>query len=89
MTARVPCPIPQAGCKPDLSRRTRILGVGARAPPEARALDLGAILTEAKVRYLMTHEYASDVVWRRNKLGLRMTADEVEALQGWMRGARN
>ena len=49
--------------------------------------DFGATLTEAEVRWLMTHEYArhaADVVWRRSKLGLRMTPDQVEALENWM-----
>lgn len=49
--------------------------------------DFGATLTETEIRWLMTHEFAQraeDVVWRRNKLGLRMTADEIAALDGWM-----
>ena len=51
----------------------------------------GATLTEAEVRYLMREEWAGsaeDVVWRRSKLGLRMTVDEVAALEAWMRTAR-
>jgi glycerol-3-phosphate dehydrogenase len=35
----------------------------------------------------MDREYArraEDVVWRRNKLGLRMAASDVEALEVWM-----
>jgi glycerol-3-phosphate dehydrogenase len=62
--------------------------MGNATSPEALGRDFGATLTEAEVRYLMTHEYAAhatDVVWRRSKLGLRMTGDEVEALEGWMR----
>jgi glycerol-3-phosphate dehydrogenase len=50
----------------------------------------GASLTEAEVRYLMEHEWArtaEDVVWRRTKLGLRMTPGEIGALDAWMRGA--
>ena len=55
--------------------------------------DFGAGLTEAEVRWLMTHEFAQtaeDVVWRRSKLGLRMTSAEIAALDDWMRaeGAR-
>ncbi|MEM0946262.1 MAG: glycerol-3-phosphate dehydrogenase [Pseudomonadota bacterium] len=49
--------------------------------------DFGAGLYECEVRWLMTHEYAQtadDVVWRRSKLGLRMTADEIGALDDWM-----
>jgi glycerol-3-phosphate dehydrogenase len=31
---------------------------------------------------------AEDVLWRRSKLGLRMTAGEVAALSDWMRRQR-
>ena len=51
--------------------------------------DFGATLTEVEVRWLMEHEFArraEDVVWRRSKLGLRLTPDEVAALDDWMRG---
>lgn len=49
--------------------------------------DFGATLTEAEVRWLMRHEFArcaEDVLWRRSKLGLRLGADEVAALERWM-----
>ena len=48
----------------------------------------GATLTESEVRYLMANEWAvtaEDIVWRRSKLGLRLSADEVAALDDWMR----
>lgn len=48
----------------------------------------GATLTEREVVWLMQHEFArcaEDVIWRRNKLGLRMSADEIAALDAWMR----
>ena len=51
----------------------------------------GADLTEAEVRYLMDEEWArtaDDIVWRRTKLGLRMTADEIAGLGRWMQGQR-
>ncbi len=59
---------------------------------EARAeADLGtafgATLTAREVAWLMEREYArtaEDVVWRRSKLGLRLDADQIEALDGWM-----
>src|SRR3546814_15821093 len=47
----------------------------------------GAGPTEAEVAYLMESEWAQraeDVVWRRSKLGLRMTADEIRRLDDWM-----
>ncbi|WP_136634607.1 glycerol-3-phosphate dehydrogenase [Pseudooceanicola onchidii] len=49
--------------------------------------DFGATLTEAEVRWLMTREWAQsaeDVVWRRTKLGLRMTPDQIAALDAFM-----
>ncbi|GGE61965.1 glycerol-3-phosphate dehydrogenase [Actibacterium pelagium] len=57
----------------------------------------GATLTEREVRWLMAHEYArraEDVVWRRNRLGLRMSKDQIAALDQWMatayaEGAKN
>ncbi len=47
----------------------------------------GAGLTESEVRYLMAHEWArsaDDIVWRRSKLGLRLSADEIAALEDWI-----
>ena len=44
-------------------------------------------LTETEVRWLMTHEWArtaEDVLWRRSRLGLRFTPEEIEALDAWM-----
>lgn len=49
--------------------------------------DLGATLTEAELRWLMTREYAlraEDVVWRRSKLGLRLTADDIAGIAAAM-----
>lgn len=49
--------------------------------------DFGATLTAAEVNWLMTHEYArsaEDVIWRRSKLGLRLTEDQVAVLDAWM-----
>ncbi len=75
-----------------------IRAYGAEAPlvlgKATSAADLGrsfgATLTEAEVRWLMTREYAraaADVVWRRTKLGLRMTEEQISALQAFMEGA--
>lgn len=54
--------------------------------------DLGRLfgwdLTEAEVRFLMETEWArsaEDVLWRRTKLGLRLTADEAAGLDVYMR----
>ena len=51
----------------------------------------GADLTEAEVRYLMAEELAEtaeDILWRRTKLGLRFSADEVAGLEEWLQAAR-
>ena len=45
---------------------------------------LGADLTEAEIRYLQTHEFArtaEDIVWRRSKLGLRLSPAEIAAVE--------
>jgi glycerol-3-phosphate dehydrogenase len=47
----------------------------------------GADLYAREVDYLMDQEWAlsaEDVVWRRSKLGLRLTAAEIETLQSYM-----
>ncbi|SHE91291.1 homodimeric glycerol 3-phosphate dehydrogenase (quinone) [Ruegeria intermedia] len=53
--------------------------------------DFGATLTEREVVWLMDKEYArtaQDVIWRRNKLGLRLSADQVARLDAWMQARR-
>ncbi len=47
----------------------------------------GATLMATEVVWLMQKEYArraDDVVWRRSKLGLRMSAEEIARLDEWM-----
>jgi len=47
----------------------------------------GATLTEREVRYLMSVEWActaDDIVWRRSKLGLRLTPAEIAAIDDWI-----
>ncbi len=53
-------------------------------------LDFGSNLTEREVNWLVKHEFANtaeDIVWRRSKLGLRMTSKEIVALDSWMADA--
>ena len=53
--------------------------------------DFGATLTGAEVRWQMDHEYAraaADVVWRRTRLGLKMTEAQIAALDDWMQQER-
>ena len=49
--------------------------------------DFGDGLTEAEVLYLMREEWAenaADVIWRRSKFGLRLSAGQVAALERFM-----
>ncbi len=48
--------------------------------------DFGATLTEAEAGWLIDHEWArtaQDILWRRTKLGLRLTEAEATALDNW------
>ena len=52
----------------------------------------GAGLYECEVRYLIDHEWAyegEDILFRRTKLGLRMTDNETDHLRSWLRQHRN
>ncbi len=75
------------------SRLVRAYGTNAaRALGSAKAVtdlgrDFGATLTEAEVRWLMEQEFATradDVVWRRTKLGLRLTSEQIATLDDYM-----
>lgn len=49
--------------------------------------NFGGSLTAAEVEWLMEHEFAQtaeDILWRRTKLGLRMSKDEADWLQQFM-----
>ncbi len=64
--------------------------LGAARSADDLGRDFGAGLSEVEVRWLMAKEFArraDDVVWRRSKLGLRMTAGEIAALDQWMQAA--
>lgn len=59
---------------------------GARSAADL-GRDFGATLTEAELRWLMAKEYArtaDDVLWRRTKLGLRLTQAEAGAVSTFM-----
>jgi len=79
-------------------RLVRTYGTEARSLlGNARRLDdlgrrFGADLTEREVRWLMDREFArtaSDVLWRRTKLGLRLSAGEAAALDAFMNESRS
>ena len=84
------CPI----CRPAHARRlVRAYGTRARALVEGVRAEadwgerFGADLTAREVGYLMDHEWArtaEDVLWRRSKLGLRLSQAEAQRLDDWM-----
>lgn len=74
-------------------RMMRAYGTGARVLlGEARSMEdlgraFGAGLTEAELRYLVEHEFAMtahDVVWRRSKLGLRLSPEQISQIDTFM-----
>jgi glycerol-3-phosphate dehydrogenase len=61
--------------------------LGGAAEQRTLGRDFGASLTEAEVRYLVANEWAQtaeDIVWRRSKLGLRLTPSQIQALNQWL-----
>jgi glycerol-3-phosphate dehydrogenase len=67
------------------TRVADVLGNAARLDDLGRRF--GADLTAAEVRYLMRNEWAQsadDVLWRRSKLGLRLSAAEAAVLADFM-----
>jgi glycerol-3-phosphate dehydrogenase len=67
------------------TRATKLLGSAKSLADLGQSF--GATLTAAEVNYLMTSEWAvnaDDIVWRRSKLGLRLSADEIATLDGWI-----
>jgi glycerol-3-phosphate dehydrogenase len=70
------------------TRISRILGPAKQI--DDLGARLGADLTGAEVRYLMDHEWArtaDDVLWRRSKLGLRVSSEQHEQLAKFMADA--
>jgi glycerol-3-phosphate dehydrogenase len=79
------------------ARLVRAYGTGAeRLLGDAQTADdlgqdFGASLTAREVDWLMAQEFArtaEDVVWRRSKLGLRLTPEQIAALDAYMAGAQ-
>jgi glycerol-3-phosphate dehydrogenase len=63
------------------TRASDMLGAAQSAADLGR--DFGATLTEAEIDYLMREEWAetaADVLWRRSKLGLRLSAEQAAAV---------
>ena len=71
------------------TRASRVLGSAKSAGDLGQSF--GASLTEAEVRYLMSYEWActaEDIVWRRSKLGLRLSTVEIAAIDDWISSHR-
>ena len=67
------------------TRAFDIAGTAARREDMGRWF--GPDLSEREVRYLIENEWArseDDIVWRRTKLGLRMTAEDRSSLRTWL-----
>ncbi|MGH1366969.1 MAG: glycerol-3-phosphate dehydrogenase [Maritimibacter sp.] len=63
--------------------------LGEAKTREDLGTDFGADLYQVEVRWLMEKEFvraASDVVWRRSKLGLRLSAAQISTLDDWIKG---
>lgn len=82
--------------EPLIKRWVRSFGTRSRMiAGEAKSInDLGAHfghgLYEAEVGYLLTHEWAQsadDILWRRSKLGLRMSTAEIEQIGIYVKAA--
>ena len=78
---------------PTLRRLVRSYGtdaavmLGIAADEADLGCHFGAGLYAREVKWLMRHEWArtaEDVLWRRSKLGLRLTTQQAAALDAWM-----
>ncbi len=64
--------------------------LGEAKSPEDLGQDFGGGLTEAEVRWLVENEWAQeaqDILWRRSKLGLRVSDEQVSALKSYLEAA--
>ncbi len=81
-----------AAARPDLAAETtarliRAYGTRAHHITDGLGEAIGADLHEGEAAYLVAEEWArtaEDVLWRRSKLGLRFTAQEVARLEAWL-----
>ncbi len=66
--------------------------IGSAAGMADLGEDFGGGLYEAELNYLKTTEWAScaaDVLWRRSKLGLHLSAEAQEKVAGWFERSRD
>lgn len=75
-------------CRAYGTRITLLLGDGDEVP--AMGQHFGAGLYEIEALHLINHEWATsadDILWRRSKLGVHMSEDEIAAFSGWFDAA--
>lgn len=66
--------------------------LGRAQAMEDLGAQFGATLTAAEINYLRTHEWAEtaeDILWRRSKLGLKMTVEQRRAVAEYLAHARD
>jgi glycerol-3-phosphate dehydrogenase len=66
--------------------------LGPADSSEDLGVDFGATLTQREVEWMIKNEFAQevdDIVWRRSKLGLRMTAAQTARLDEWITDNRS
>ena len=71
------------------TRASKLLGA-AKSMADL-GVSFGGTLTESEVRYLISDEWArtaEDIVWRRSKLGLRLSTGEIASLDDWIAAHR-
>lgn len=64
--------------------------LGEASSVEQLGTHFGSDLYQVEVEWLMREEWArtaDDVLWRRSKLGLRLTREQVEALESYLQGS--
>jgi glycerol-3-phosphate dehydrogenase len=71
------------------TRASKVLGTAKSSADLGQSF--GATLTAAEVKYLIANEWAlsaEDIVWRRSKLGLRLSAEQIAAIDEWIASHR-
>ena len=61
--------------------------LGSVRNEEELGINFGATLTQKEVEWLLKEEFATsaeDILWRRSKLGLRLSEVQVKTLQDWI-----
>jgi len=92
LRARYPAFDPQVLRRLARAYGTRVLGLLGDARSIADlGRNFGAGLTQAEINYLAEQEWAmsaEDIVWRRSKLGLRLSKPQIEEIDAYMKAAR-